>query len=251
MANYNELNHIFISQSKNKYEPFIETFDNFTIVHSYYSDGNLLSSISYVDGILHGLHSTFYQTGILLCCKEYYNGKLNGSFTTFNENGTIFSESYFINGSGYVQIYNGQNICSIQHIVDNKIIYSYEFNIGTAHTVNCECLVNNFCDCDVKVLNKHIKINYNNYIGLANKIQLKIVELKVPSLNNTTIKVVVDTYLEQKIDMSKTLITFKKPENKLKCIKKINYFYANKTDRLIEKKDTHIVFHKQKTIIVL
>lgn len=69
------------------------------LIKTYYDNGKIRTSISYLNGIKDGIQKEFYSNGNLMIKTYYLNGKKHGVQTIYEEAGKIHKTSFYINGS--------------------------------------------------------------------------------------------------------------------------------------------------------
>ncbi len=64
----------------------------------YYSNGQLMHVMYYVDDILHGLRKVWYSNGRLMREVYYVNGILHGLWRSWDDDGGLDCECYYVSG---------------------------------------------------------------------------------------------------------------------------------------------------------
>ncbi len=77
----------------------------------------ILSDITYLKGVLHGISNYYYSNGQLKKTIPYINNEISGEVLEYKENGDLYSKSYFKNNLKHgpsLTYWELNNICSIE-----------------------------------------------------------------------------------------------------------------------------------------
>ncbi|MCE5294297.1 MAG: DUF115 domain-containing protein [Chlamydiales bacterium] len=78
--------------------PDINPYQNSTVKHEYYSDGQIALTQYFQDGLLHGPSTYFTQTGRCRSRHLFVHGKLEGEAVSYSDEGMLLSRQRYTNG---------------------------------------------------------------------------------------------------------------------------------------------------------
>ena len=89
-----------------------KSYQEVSMDHSYYQNGNLEYEAEYINGKLDGLSRYWSENGVLISESEYSNGQPHGSWKNYHSNEKLMNETTYFHGQkhGYEKWYyeNGQ-----------------------------------------------------------------------------------------------------------------------------------------------
>ncbi len=103
--------------------------EKFTGINERYdSDGNLVTKVTYKDGIAHGEYWKFHENGAVRFHGFSQNGKLHGEISEFDMNGNLMSIATYKNGEYLKDVFYRDGKPFKMRDIQEKIEYRYNEN---------------------------------------------------------------------------------------------------------------------------
>jgi antitoxin component YwqK of YwqJK toxin-antitoxin module len=110
--------------------------------YTYYPNGSLYMSATYLNNKLEGKCTTYFENGIKSSVYYYKNDKINGAYYGYSRNGNLIiyeeikdsmihglSKRYCINGCCEIHLtYENNLIKHVEHYVQNNLVKSFDLN---------------------------------------------------------------------------------------------------------------------------